>query len=159
MYLPMGHSNGKDMTGQKFGKLTVLGLVKRSKQGLHWECRCECGEVKVVKATDLRSGNTSSCGHKHGMTGSPEYLTWKGMIARCTNPKSVGYENYMARGITFDPDWAVFENFYRDMGDRPEGMTLDRENNDLGYNKANCRWATPQQQAINRRPRRSKKCP
>lgn len=159
MYLPVKHANSIDMTVQKFGKLTVLGLVKRDKQGLHWECLCECGEKAVVRTNSLRNGSIQSCGcvqKKHGMYGTPEYLTWKGMIGRCTNPKSTGYENYGGRGITFDPDWVSFENFYRDMGPRPVGMTLDRENNDLGYSKANCRWATPKQQANNRRPKGSK---
>ena len=76
------------------------------------------------------------------------------MIQRCTDPNHKYYSNYGGRGITIDPRWLTFENFYEDMGERPQGTSLDRENNDLGYFKDNCRWATRTEQANNRRPRR-----
>lgn len=161
MYLSI--KRGIDMTGKTVGKLTVLGVVAKDRYGLDWECLCECGTKVIVKGIHLRGERaTQSCGCirgrevKHGMHDSPEYNSWKSMIARCTNPKATGAQNYIERGITFDPDWADFENFYRDMGPRPEGKTLDRRDNDLGYSKDNCRWATPKEQANNRRPARSK---
>ena len=75
------------------------------------------------------------------------------MKARCTNENTAGAKNYIGRGISYDPSWNDFEAFLADMGDRPAGKTLDRRDNDLGYSKANCRWATPLEQRHNRRAR------
>jgi hypothetical protein len=85
--------------------------------------------------------------------GHPEYRTWVGMLQRCGNPKSKGFKNYGGRGVMVeDRRWHVFENFLADMGPRPPGMTLDRADNDRGYSRANCRWATWSEQQKNRRP-------
>ena len=73
------------------------------------------------------------------------------MVQRCTNPKAKDWANYGGRGIIIDPDWMKFDSFYRDMGDPPRGLTLDRQDNDAGYCKANCRWATRSEQARNQR--------
>jgi hypothetical protein len=78
------------------------------------------------------------------------------MKARCTNPKNKSYAYYAGRGITIDPRWLNFTAFYADMGDRPEGLTLDRINNDGDYGPDNCRWATQSQQALNRRPKQGR---
>jgi hypothetical protein len=87
----------------------------------------------------------------HGKTGSPVYHAWLAMIARCTNPNNPSYKNYGARGITIDPRWLTFENFYEDMGDPPQGTSIDRIENDEGYFSGNCQWSTRSQQNANRR--------
>ncbi len=93
----------------------------------------------------------------HGHYGTPIYRTWSSMLTRVRNSRSVGYKNYGGRGITVCDRWLKFEGFYTDMGDRPEGMSLDRIDNDGNYEPDNCRWATKSEQARNRRP--SHMCP
>lgn len=87
----------------------------------------------------------------HGMSGSSEYLAWIAMRARCENPDHQAYADYGARGIIVDPAWSFFEVFFADMGPRPEGFTLERKNNALGYGPTNCVWATYVDQNRNRR--------
>lgn len=80
----------------------------------------------------------------------PTYMSWKGAKQRCRDPKHHAYGRYGGRGITFTPRWDRFEDFLADMGERPEGMTLDRKDNDKGYDLENCQWATMAVQARNR---------
>jgi hypothetical protein len=88
---------------------------------------------------------------KHGMHGTSIYVRWACMMDRCYRPNNAQWKDYGGRGITVDPRWHVFENFYADMGDPPDGLTLDRKDNDLGYSKSNCRWATRSEQNKNKR--------
>lgn len=110
----------------------------------------------------LRSGHAKSCGclHSeivaknktiHGQLKTPAYFSWQAMIGRCTNPNHIAYPWYGARGIKVCESWLTFANFFADMGERPEGTTLDRKDNEKGYEPGNCRWATRQEQDANRR--------
>lgn len=92
---------------------------------------------------------------KHGMWGTRIHRIWGQMVARCRNPKHADYQNYGGRGIAVCERWLTFANFYADMGEKPEGLSLDRTDNDGNYEPGNCRWATSKEQHANMRPRKA----
>jgi hypothetical protein len=153
---------GVNLAGQIFGRLTVIEEAERHIQAngkpvRRWLCRCECGNEKVVAQPTLSNGHVRSCGclHRdtvstHGLKFSPLYKTWVAMRQRCFDENCTAYPRYGGRGITICERWGKFENFLADMGERPEGNTLDRIDNSKGYEPSNCRWATNSEQQRNR---------
>lgn len=148
-----------DLTNLKFGRLTgIEPTEKRKDNKIVWLFRCDCGKIIEAIGKSVKDGNTKSCGCSHIKHGhiskhkkSKTYHTWQSMKDRCINPNNPGYKDYGGRGIKICKRWLKFENFLKDMGERPRDKTLDRIDNDLGYYKKNCKWSTPSQQNRNMR--------
>lgn len=130
---------------------------------------CICGNLFKTRRASVRSGHTKSCGclrdsstserfRTHGRSRTSEFYTWQALIQRCTNVNDSGWKHYGGRGITVCSEWLnSFETFLSDMGPRPPGLSLDRIDNDKGYSKDNCRWATIEVQNNNKRQRGAKR--
>ncbi len=169
----------QDLTGKRFNRWVVINF-DHLKKGYNrfWKCKCDCGKEKIVSGYSLLYNNSKSCGcfnseiasingkkrKTHGMSESGVYESWYDMINRCQNPIRGAFIDYGGRGIKICKRWSSsFENFYKDMGERPTGKTLDRINNNLNYScgkceeciknvwSFNCQWATKKEQMRNTR--------
>lgn len=154
----------EDLSNKQFGYLKALKYVRVPNLiKIHWECVCVCGNIHTVSAGNLKSGSVKSCGclsnkmmsessTRHGLSKSRIYHIWNGMLGRIINKNNKDYSNYGGRGITVQESWKNFENFYNDMKfGYSDNLSIDRIDNNKGYNRDNCRWATSHTQGNNRR--------
>jgi len=155
----------EDHSGERYGRLTVLKRIRvEGRQQYDWLCRCDCGNETVAQTGGLLRGSTRSCGclakdvgalrKTHGLTGSRTYISWRAMRARCLNPQDKDYPRYGGRDIKICERWGSFENFLADLGERPEGKSLDRIDCNGNYESGNVRWADDKTQSNNRRSSR-----
>lgn len=160
--------NKIDLTGQRFGRLAVIQEAGRANSQVLWLCQCDCGNLTKVLSSNLRRGNTRSCGcivqeqllkHGHASNGTQTaiYTLWANIIRRCYNKNNENYKYYGERGITMHDQWrSNFEAFLTYilfyLGEKPPGMVIDRINNDRGYEPGNLRWTTHSESIKNRRP-------
>jgi hypothetical protein len=156
----------QNLVGKTFGKLKVVALKEKPRK---WVCVCSCGIFTEVITSLLNNGNTKSCGclkksvlgnntRTHGLSNSRltgyanrTYGIWQAMRGRCMNPNNSRWNSYGGRGITICKRWNKFENFLADMGEVPKGLTIERKNVNGNYTSRNCKWATWEEQAKNKR--------
>lgn len=156
-----------DVSGKKFNKLVFVRRTNERRNGnILWECKCDCGNVTLVKKWDVTSGNTKSCGclkmdvvkkmnqqnTSHGMSGTKIYKIWESMKRRCDSNKTERYSNYGGRGITYCDKWDKFEGFHEwsKKSGYKEGLSIDRIDVNGNYEPSNCRWVTLEKQSFNK---------
>lgn len=156
-----------DLVGKRFGRLVVIRRAGCDKKGNYsWDCVCDCGGTRTSRMSILQRGDANSCGclarenaakqgyksRTHGLSLTPEYKAWRSMLERCTDENHRFYQYYGGRGIGVSKEWMSLEQFFADMGPKPSKYhELDRIDNNKGYSKENCRWATKKQNTRNRR--------
>lgn len=155
-----------ELIGQRFERLTIVREAPRNRHNQRcMTCRCTCGADTVVLLASLVAGTSRSCGclqresasgrsptnKRHGLTGSLTHRIWCAMRARCQNPKHDAYAYYGGRGIAVCERWQSFDLFLEDMGECPPGHSIERSNNDRGYEPGNCSWVLANDQWRNRR--------
>jgi hypothetical protein len=154
----------KDLTNQRFGRLTALLPVKKPwSSKYYWACRCDCGREVETIGSNLLRGNSTSCGcakneavgalnFQHGMSKTRMFKIWAGIRKRCNNPNMTSYSHYGGRGIRVCERWDTFIQFYLDMKEGyADNLSLERINPNGDYEPSNCKWATAKQQARNKR--------
>jgi len=165
------------LVGEVFGRLTVVEEAKEktNENKYQYWCKCSCGNTELVlkRASSLRKGDSRSCGclqkenaklqsvnntgvaRSHGMTNTPTYICWRNMKARCDDENHPAFVNYGARGVSYPAEWVAFECFLDDMGEQPEGLTLNRIDVNEDYSKDNCEWVGLDKQSRDRRKPKS----
>lgn len=159
----------KDLSGQRFSRLTVIAYAGKNKHNRSlWLCKCDCGNTKVISSNALQQGTTKSCGclnqenhitkpnrTTHGQSHTRLYRIWKAMKSRCNNPNNPSYQKwYGSKGVKICDEWNqnfwMFYNWSICHGYK-DNLTIDRINPEGNYEPSNCRWATPKEQAQNKR--------